>query len=195
MTALPSISMRLIKKLKYVNFLLMCRDNHQMSTSLKYSFSFFAALIAATVPASGFAVQSDFGDWQLSCPEAETSCVLSQTAAASDQTWLATLRVALGEGDNAIVQFLVPPSVHLASGLFVTVSPGISKQATFIRCLTVACEAVLELDSETLNAWKRGRSAELRYRASPDTQPLIFDISLMGLTAALDAAESERDVN
>ena len=121
--------------------------------------------------------------------------MLSQTAAASDQSWLATLRVALNEGDSneAIVQFLVPPSVHLASGLFVTVSPGITKQATFIRCLPIACEAVLELESETLSAWKRRRSAELRYRASVDLQPLVFDVSLMGLTAALDAAK--RDTN
>ena len=162
---------------------------------IKHFFLYFAAFFTVAAPTYGATIRSDFGDWQLTCPDSEVGCVLSQTAAASDQSWLATLRVALNEGDSneAIVQFLVPPSVHLASGLFVTVSPGITKQATFIRCLPIACEAVLELESETLSAWKRRRSAELRYRASVDLQPLVFDVSLMGLTAALDAAK--RDTN
>ena len=160
---------------------------------IKQFVPFFTAVFTVFSPTYGFAAQSDFGDWLLTCPEGGASCVLSQTAAASDQSWLATLRVAIVEGDDnkAIVQFLVPPSVHLASGLFATVSPGVTRQATFVRCLSVACEAVLELDPETLGAWKQGRSAELRYRASPDLPPSVFDISLMGLTAALDAAKGE----
>lgn len=177
----------------YINYLVIQHNNDWNIHLFKIFFTYLAVLFAVLAPSYGSTAQTDFGDWQLNCPESEMACVLSQTAAASDQSWLATIRVALHESDNnrAIVQFLVPPSVHLASGLFVTVSPGITKQATFVRCLPIACEAVLELESETLNAWKRGRSAELRYRASADVQPLVFDISLMGLTAALDAAKKD----
>lgn len=132
-----------------------------------------------------------FGDWALSCPASETTCTLSQTIASVDHNWLATLRIALSrskEGEVAVVQFLVPPNVHLASGLFSVVAPGAPLQATFIRCSASACEAVMGMDITTLDGWKHGRVAELRYRPAADVPPVIFDVSLMGLTAGLNAA-------
>ena len=83
-----------------------------------------------------------FGDWSLECPDSESSCVLAQTVASADRIWLATLRIAVSgaEGhETAVIQFLVPPSVHLASRIFSTVAPGTAKQATFVRCNLNLC--------------------------------------------------------
>jgi invasion protein IalB len=41
------------------------------------------------------------------------------------------------------------------------------------------------LDPEDVSAWKRGASAEIRYRSRIDGPIVAFDMSLMGLTAAL----------
>ena len=132
-----------------------------------------------------------FGDWALSCPESEESCVLAQTVASKDHNWLATIRIALSgvkEGEAAVAQFLVPSGVHLASGLFATVGQGVPKQAIYVRCSVNTCEAVMGMDISTLSDWKRGRVAEVRYRPSTESLPLIFNVSLMGLTAGLKAA-------
>ena len=110
--------------------------------------------------------------------------------ASTDHNWLATLRIALSgsnEDEVAVVQFLVPPNVHLASGLFSTVAPDAPLEATFLRCTMNACEAVMAMDTATLSAWKRGRTAEVRYRPAADMPPVVFDVSLMGLTAGLNA--------
>ena len=152
---------------------------------------FFTIIIGLFSLRASAADSRRFGDWALFCPDSEAACTLSQTIASVDYNWLATLRIALSkskEAEVAVVQFLVPPNVHLASGLFSVVAPGKALQATFIRCSTNACEAVMGMDIATLDAWKQGRVAELRYRPAVDVPPVIFDVSLIGLTAGLNAA-------
>ncbi len=152
---------------------------------------FFSILIGFICLRASAGESRRFGDWALSCPDSEESCVLAQTVASNDHNWLATIRIALSgakEGEVAAVQFLVPPSVHLASGLFSTVASGAPLQATFIRCNANACEAVMGMNASTLSDWKHGRVAELRYRPAADVPPVVFDVSLMGLTAGLKAA-------
>ncbi len=133
-----------------------------------------------------------FTDWALECPEGGAPCVLSQTIASADNVWLATVRMVLS-AKGAVVQFLVPPTVHIASGLFASSDRADPLQATFIRCSPQACEAVLELDRQELDAWKRGNTAEVRYRPAANTPPAVFNISLMGLTAALRTAREASD--
>lgn len=162
---------------------------------MKVAYFVLFSILIGQIAGSATAKESrQFGQWELSCPESESTCVLAQTIASTDHNWLATLRIALSgakDGDDAVVQFLVPPSVHLASGLFSTVAQSEPSQATFVRCNTNACEAVLALDMEALARWKRGRVAELQYRPAVDVPPVVFDVSLMGLTAGLDAAVVE----
>jgi invasion protein IalB len=157
---------------------------------------FFSILVGLCCFRANAGELRKFGDWALSCPESEESCVLAQTVASKDHNWLATVRIALSgvkEGEAAVAQFLVPSGVHLASGLFATVAQGAPKQATYIRCNVNTCEAVMGMDAPTLSDWKRGRVAEVRYRPSTESPPLIFNVSLMGLTAGLKAAAG--DVN
>jgi invasion protein IalB len=127
------------------------------------------------------------GDWQVSCESADRDCVISQSLMSDDRSWLATvLMQPIGEGDRARVQVLVPTGVHLASGLFVEAGRKEGQGAEWLVCTQKACRAELVLDPEGLAAWKQGRSAEIRYRSRIDGPVVAFDMSLMGLTAALD---------
>lgn len=133
------------------------------------------------------AKEQSFRDWQVSCPGDGRVCTLSTTTFAEDRTWLSTLRLQPGAGHDPLpVQILVPPRVHLGSGLFVAV-PGIGERAArYIRCSQQACDARIELGARDLSAWKRARAAQLLYRPSPTSPPIRFNVSLMGLTAAIN---------
>lgn len=134
------------------------------------------------------AIERDFQDWKLVCPDGGQRCALSTTSFAEDRTWLSTVRMHPSpEADDIPVQILVPPQVHLASGIFVTV-PGVGeKPATYLRCTFRACDARLTLRKGDLSAWKRARAAEILYRPSASSPPIRFTVSLMGLTAAIEA--------
>jgi invasion protein IalB len=112
---------------------------------------------------------------------------------APDRSWLATVLLqpsAAGEG--ARVQMLVPAGVHLASGLYVEAGRDAATGAEWLACTPEACRAEMALDAKGLAAWKRGRSAEVRYRSRIDGPVVAFDLSLMGLTAALQDAQATR---
>ncbi|MBM9595915.1 invasion associated locus B family protein [Roseitranquillus sediminis] len=128
-------------------------------------------------------------DWTLGCPGAGDPCILSTTTFAGDRTWLATLRLQPAQRADAAaeVQLLVPLQVHLASGIFVKVPGAETSAGRFVRCVEGACEARLALDASALAAWKRAREARLVYRPRAQGPPIAFDVSLMGLTAGLEA--------
>jgi invasion protein IalB len=109
---------------------------------------------------------------------------------AADRSWLATvLMQPIDGGDRARVQLMVPAGVHLASGLFVEAASKEGQAAEWLVCTPEACRAEMVLDAEDVSAWKRGASAEIRYRSRIDGPVVAFDMSLMGLTAALADVE------
>jgi|GEM_PF-2220483 len=146
------------------------------------------SVIALSLTSSVLASEHSFQDWRLTCPEDGRECALSTTSFAEDRTWLSTIRMQPRfDGATLPVQILVPPQVHLASGLFVNI-PGLGeKQATFLRCTVQACDARLTLADDDLLAWKQARAAEVLYRPSVSGPPIRYGVSLMGLTAAMDA--------
>jgi invasion protein IalB len=125
------------------------------------------------------------GDWQAACETEGSPCVLSQSVMAADRSWLATVLLQ-PSGDGARVQLMVPAGVHLASGIFIETAQPEAQPARWLVCTPEACRAELDLDAEGLAAWKQGRSAEVRYRSRIDGPVVAFDVSLMGMTAALE---------
>ena len=115
--------------------------------------------------------------------------MISQSVMAADRSWLATVLLQpLEDGQSARVQLLVPAGVHLASGLFVEAANAEGQAAEWLVCSPEACRAELVLGPDGVSAWKRGASAEIRYRSRIDGPVVAFDMSLMGLTAALEEA-------
>lgn len=142
------------------------------------------------------AVQADaserHGDWGLSC-SVSGECDLSQSVMAPDRSWLATVLLRpLNHGEQARAQVFVPVGVHLASGLYFVMPGQEPISAQWVRCLPENCRAEVNLSAQQLTAWKRGDHAEMRYRTRVDGPVIAFDLSLKGITAALDAAEEAR---
>ncbi|QYX57140.1 invasion associated locus B family protein [Roseovarius sp. SCSIO 43702] len=132
-------------------------------------------------------------DWRVDC--ASGVCNASQTVAAEDGTWLATVRLYAGEtaptSDEVLGEILVPSGVHLASGLYLGFGERMI-DAAWQRCTAEMCRAALAFDDGMLGAWRRGAASEVRYRPGPDAPVIAFDVSLMGLTDALAALEAGR---
>ncbi|MDP4031405.1 MAG: invasion associated locus B family protein [Pseudorhodobacter sp.] len=142
------------------------------------------------LPAVAFGFEA--GDWFVNC-EPSDGCILSQSLMGEDRTWLATVLVIPEKsgGAGAQVQFIVPAGVHLASGLFAAFGGVDARRAEWIKCASDACRADLALDSAEIDAWKRGRSAEIRYRARADGEVIAFPVSLTGFTAAIAHAKAD----
>ena len=133
-----------------------------------------------------------FNDWAVECDTAPTFCILSQTSAADeDGLWLGTVRLRADAQDGADVVVLVPAGVHLASGLFIGVRQPLT-QIRYQSCTKDACTAAGKIDKAELTRWRRGSTAQMRYRPSIGAPPVSFSVSLLGISAALrHAAEKE----
>jgi invasion protein IalB len=135
----------------------------------------------------------DFRDWRVDCSATPPSCILSTSSTARDDTWLATLRLQLAAGDAAParLQALVPPSVHLGSGLFLGLARQEPLSLVYLRCAPDHCEAATAIEPDMLAAMMAGRAATLTYRPSISSPPVTFEVSLMGITAAVGHARAQ----
>ena len=116
------------------------------------------------------------------------ACVVAQSAAAEDRTWLATVLIEPLDDGATQAQLLVPAGVHLASGLFVGVKDR-SLRTELIDCDAMSCRASVQLNSADPTGWKKAREAEVRYRPNLGGPVISFPLSLMGLTAAFRSLE------
>lgn len=89
------------------------------------------------------------------------------------------------DGRSGVMQVLVPPGVHLASGLFVAIGAASPRAAEFQRCSDQGCLAHLDLDASDMQALRRAARADIVYRPRSTTAPVRFQASLMGFSAAL----------
>lgn len=149
-------------------------------------FAFFASVALCSISTAQASVGSG---WSVECDG--TDCIVAQSAAAEDRTWLATIILDPDDTGGALAQVIVPSGVHLASGLFL----GLDRrplQAVWTVCARDTCRAQARLSAEDLTGWKKARQAELRYRPSISAPVIVFPLSLMGLTAALRKAEGSK---
>lgn len=116
--------------------------------------------------------------------------MVSQTTMGADQTWLGTVQIVMPQdaAETLPLVFAVPEGVHLASGIFFADGSGDPQQATWLRCEPGVCYATASLDAAATAAWQRGNTAELRYRPRQDAPAIAVELSLLGITAALQSA-------
>lgn len=146
-----------------------------------------AVLLACIVPASplGASEPHVFRDWAVDCDGSPILCILSQTASSPDDNlWLGTVRLHPAQDGGANIVVLVPAGVHLGSGIFVGTAQPLTS-ITFQTCTKAACTASGRIDRNELARWRRGTTAQLRYRPAITSPPVSFAVSLMGISAAL----------
>lgn len=163
------------------------RLTRRSTMELLKPFPLLAALVVGGLTAASAAAASDavtFQDWSVECRD--DVCIAAQSSFGPQETWLATVRLQQAENGTAIVQVLVPAGVHLGSGLFVQLKSGAPLEVPFVTCTPQMCQAATRLPADAVSGWKNARSVALRYRPTLDAAPIAFDVSMMGVTAALE---------
>lgn len=150
-----------------------------------YPLALLAFCAAVMVPSHGLRAES-FRDWRAECRGDGRDCVLATNVTDGRNALLAGLVVTpSADGRAGEMQIIVPPGVHLASGLFIAIGRGPPLAAPFQRCSPEGCLAQLSLDAQALSALRRASRAEIIYRPRSTTAPIRFHASLMGFSAAL----------
>ncbi|MBQ1202315.1 MAG: invasion associated locus B family protein [Loktanella sp.] len=138
-----------------------------------------------------------FDDWAAECG-GSASCTLSQTLMSDDRIWLVSL-VLSPKADQASrdLALFVPQGVHLPSGIYMATDRSDFARGEWIECDSRSCLARMTINPQQEAFLKAGRSAELRYRPSPEAPVIVVDVSLMGISAGLariDAPSSQDPV-
>jgi invasion protein IalB len=153
------------------------------------------ALLPAPVLAEPPAIGAAFGAWRLGCEAVavgETLCYLAQQLARADTGALLVELLALPDADPAVTVIArVPLGVHFPSGLVAGDAGGAEVAFVWQSCNSRLCEALLQLDPETLARLEAAPALRLAYRPEATAPPLVFGASFAGLAegvAALRAA-------
>lgn len=142
------------------------------------------------------------GDWEVRCeplPDGTHSatdgdareaqpCFLFQEVE-DGETGFEILQVVVGHApgrSRTVAVFIVPLDVFLPSGVLVQVDDGDPAWAQYQRCSPGGCQAVLPLDEELIDAFRRGEEATVELEDGRHTARRM-PLSLMGFSAGLDA--------
>lgn len=137
------------------------------------------------------AVSEQYRDWALVCPKVG-ACRLAQTLMSAERVWLGTvmLHPAPQGTEGRMADIFVPLGAHFPSGIYVERGSDVMQRGEWVHCVDSACEAQLVLDAAGEGHWRAGVTAELRYRPSPGAPVVRIDISLLGVTAGLEALDA-----
>lgn len=152
---------------------------------------FASTAFAQDAPANGTII----GNWRLACQATavnQTSCVIAQTLSVGAQnTFLAevTLRYAEIDGsDRTIMAVSTPTNMRLSAQPGYRVSDSDETlPLTWRTCTPQICTASRILEESEISALRANPSFVLGYHPMGNPEPLVFEISLDGVSAGLDA--------
>lgn len=131
---------------------------------------------------------TNYKDWELACIETDQgeTCQMRQTLEIRDQRaeGLFLQVVVRREGDRYALEILLPLGVDLRPGVRMRVDEGDPMEAGFVTCIQQGCIAAREITREQLETLQAGRNLTVAFRAMQEENPFLFDVSLMGFTAA-----------
>ncbi len=137
-----------------------------------------------------------FGAWTVTCEALavnETACVLSQTLIRSaDNQFLAEiLAFWSGDGSQSYMAARIPNGVFFPSGFAFKPEDSEERQNfTWQSCSRDLCEALLEINAETLTALEGGANVFAGYRPRLGAEPLVFQLDFTGIGDGLAALKS-----
>lgn len=149
------------------------------------------ASAAQNAPANG----TKYGDWRLACQATavnQTSCAIAQTLTTGEQnTFLAevTLQIAEIEGNPRTIMAVSTPTNMLlpAQPGYRVGKSGETLALTWRTCNQQFCSASRLLEESEVSALRSGLSFVLGYHPIASKDPLVFEISLKGVSAGLNA--------
>lgn len=128
-------------------------------------------------------------DWESLCWELDDGsefCQMQQTLQVENQGEQGPyLRTTIRrEGERYVMELLLPLGVDLRPGIVMQVDEGEERNAGFVTCIQQGCVAATELTNEMFEEMRGGRELNVGFRPLQSEQVLVFDVSLMGFTAA-----------
>lgn len=143
---------------------------------------------AHALPGDATSLRETHGDWSVTCikQKTDTLCAMSQVQAdPKTRKRVLSIELQLTGGKSAKGVLIMPFGLALKQG----VSLGIDekqggKSLPYSTCLPVGCVVPLSPDNAFLEALKVGSKLTIKAAASADNQPLAFEVSLKGFSAA-----------
>ncbi|SOH94854.1 Invasion protein IalB, involved in pathogenesis [Monaibacterium marinum] len=131
-------------------------------------------------------------DWSLDCravAQGETSCVLAQRLVApGDDAEIAQIVLRRNAGGTALV-LRVPTGVNLTQNAAYRVDGGAGMPLRWTACDAQYCLAVAPLSDGQLDGLRGGITATFGYQPLAADQAVLFDASLLGISAGLAALD------
>jgi invasion protein IalB len=162
---------------------------------------FLVLLPLLLVPIVGSAqqVSKDYKDWRLICSDPANgtkTCSLIHLLTRSDTgVFLAEVtlrRLDITDGQHTVMALTVPSNVLLRTRPGYTFSDTRATQPLeWYSCTPQVCTATKVLSSRELRALRKGLDVIFGYQPLGQTEPMLFKVSLRGITAGLEALNRE----
>ncbi len=152
----------------------------------------FASVMATETPK---VEQTTFQDWTMVCvpqQESETQqkrCHLLQTLSVQKQEQSQRILQAtvVRQGEQRILEILVPLGIDLRPGLLIQVDEGAVGSTPYLTCNANGCIAIIDMDDSLWRQLRAGQNVKIGIRGLGQPENTVLQLSLKGFTAAGDA--------
>jgi invasion protein IalB len=146
------------------------------------------------LPGGASALRETFQDWQLNC-QIEAGAPVCSVSQAQRQTEGNQLVLAVelrpAAGGAATGSLVMPFGLHLASGVALQIDErSRSGVLPYSTCLPIGCLVPVTFDATALDGLRAGTELKLLATAEDGGQEVTLNVSLLGLSAALDRART-----
>ncbi len=147
------------------------------------------ALVSSQALAAGTIQGKRFQDWGGNCeanPQLGQLCYLEQVLHDGNKKVMVSVIGYLPGQTTPTLMFELPPKIHLPAGF--SISMGRQVLTRFKgKCTPKNCNAGFNLNPRIVAQFQKGRDATVSYTPSPNQPPIQLPLSLMGITAGLNA--------
>jgi invasion protein IalB len=142
--------------------------------------------LLAILSGGGAAAESPWSRQCVKSPEGKDACFLQQFVIAMPQktALLKAVFSYLGPNGGPRLELTAPLGILLQPGLSLTIDKRDPLTLPLTFCQTGGCQAVIDLDQEALDQFRRGQTATVRY-VTLERKAMDLPLKLSGLTAAL----------
>ncbi len=151
--------------------------------------SLFSLLILSlNATAAGNVQGKRFQDWGGNCQVTQQGrhCYLEQVLHDGEQKVMISVIGYLPRQKIPSMAFELPPNIHLPAGFTLSMNerPVLRFKG---KCSAQRCTASFQLTPQILQQFQKGQAATVSYLSTPNQRPVNLPLSLMGISAGLNA--------
>lgn len=151
--------------------------------------SLFSLLVLSlNATAAGNVQGKRFQDWGGNCQVTQQGrhCYLEQVLHDGEQKVMISVIGYLPRQPVPSMAFELPPNIHLPAGFTLSIA---ERPVTRFKgkCSAQRCTASFQLTPQILQQFQKGQAATVAYVSTPHQRPVSLPLSLMGISAGLNA--------